>query len=165
MTVYINSTQTATSTPYDNSTSGLIATDVQAAIDESRISNPVNFISITSATAIASSTDTTIGGLTYTNSSGIAIKVVVATNTDITINSTGGVLSYSIYLNGAQVANTLRKTAGDQGALAGAARVTASTACKVIIPNGQTLDVRASVSTGNVSIAAGCLYLTKCGDF
>jgi len=155
----------AQSVPFNNATNGFTSNNVQGAIEEARNSPAVNFISIASATAIASSTDTTIVGMTYTNSTGSAIKMTADFCGDFTINTTGGVLSVSIYLNGSQVANTLRKLAGDQGALAGAARVTGVTNCKVTVPNGQTIDVRASVSAGNISIAACSLKLQKCGDF
>lgn len=163
--ITVRQLRTATFGIFSNATNGFTATTVQAAIEEARNSPAVNFISIASATAIASSTDTTIAGLTYTNSTGAAIKMVAEFSGDITISTTGGVLSASIYLNGSQVANSLRKTAGDQGALAGAARVTAFTSCKVTVPNGQTIDVRASVSAGSISIAACGFQLTKCGDF
>ena len=162
---YIHTTEVADSIPFDNSSNGFTATNVQDAIEEAEISTPVNYIATSAGVTRNSSTDATMGGMTYTNSSGASIKVVALFNGDITIGKTGAVLSISFYLNGGQVANTLRKQSSDGGTLSGSCRVTASTQCKVIIPNGQTLDVRWSVSSGTITGGARSIILTKCGDF
>lgn len=151
--------------PFNNATNGFTAINVQAAIEEARNSPAVNFISTSAADTLTSSTDTLLAGMTYTNSSGASIKVLAEFNGDVNIGATGGVLSISFYLNGVQVTDTLRKQAGDQGALAGSTRVTSSTNCKVTIPNGQILQIRWSASAGTITAASRSLCLTKCGDF
>lgn len=161
----ISTTPVAISIPFDNATNGFAATEVQSAIEEARNSPAVNFISTAVSTNMSSSTDAVLSVMTYTNSTGAAIKVTADFNGDINIGAVGGVLSVSFYLNAVQVANTLRKMAGDQGTLAAATRVNASTSCKVTIPNGQTLDIRWSVSSGTITAAGRSLRLMKCGDF
>ena len=158
-------TQVAVSTPFDNSTNGFTANNVQAAIEEARNSPGVNMIQASASINTTSTTDVVMTGQTYTNATGAAIKVVAEFNGDVTISATGGVLSTSFYLNGVQIADTLRKQMADQGALAGPSRFTASLLTKVTIPNGQTLDVRWSTSTGTITAAGRVLMLTRCGDF
>lgn len=116
----------------------------------------LNFNSIAQAPDIASSTDTPIKGLSYKNSSGAAMKVSVDFSGEIEINTVGQTLSVSFYINGTQVPHSLRRTKGEL--------VSVYTNAKVTIPSGQTLEVRASVSSGDITIAACSLRVIKCKE-
>ena len=160
----INISPVASSVPFSNATNGFTADNTQAAIEEARNSPAVNFLSTSTLQNIASSTDTVVTGVSYSNATGGPIKLTATFNADINIPS-GGVLSTSFYLNGTQVADSLRKISGDGGLGAGAFRATSITNSKVTVPNGQTLDVRCSVSSGSIGVTARSNCLIRCGDF
>lgn len=157
---YFISSPTAVSVPFDNSTDGYTATDVQAAIEESSIYNRVIEVSNTTDATTTSGTDAVLTTMSITPTPGSYIAFF---NSSMISNSAGAVISTSIYVNSVQIPETLRKISPfDGGALsATTARGIMDCTGTVTVTSGQTVDVRWSTSGGTATCGARTLILLR----
>lgn len=103
---YISSTQVAISTPFDNSTNGYTATDVQTAIEETNKHLLAIEVSDSSNATTTSGTDALLTTMSITASAG---TYILWFSTSITSNNAGAAITVSLYNNGTQDASTVMK--------------------------------------------------------
>lgn len=156
------SSPVASAIPFDNSTNGFIATDVQAAIEESRFNLQDSEITATATATTSSSTDAVLTTMTVTP---IAGTYMVWFNGDFSIANAGSVISISLYVDAAQQAATLRKLSYfDGGTLsATSARGVGATQMVVTLNGTQVLTLKWSISSGTGTAAARSLMLLRVG--
>lgn len=141
-------TQTADQTPFDNSTNGFTATNVQAAIEEAKAFFASTVVTSVTAPTTSSSTDALLTGMTMSLAAG---TYFVDFTTTMTSDAAGAVISISFYRAGTQLGETLMKISPfDGGALsATTARGAVAINHKIVITGTQTVEVRWSISNGN----------------
>lgn len=152
----------AASIPFDNSTNGFTANNVQAAIEEATYQ-----LSDFEATATASITagtgaDALMTGMTLSPTPGIYIALF---SCDILCATAGAATSVSIYVGGAQIADTLRKVAPfDGGTLSStSARCGVAINKRITVTVGQAIEVRWSASNGTNTAASRTLTIFRVG--
>lgn len=157
---YSSASVVASSVPFDNSSNGFVATDVQAAIEETSNFLTVVEVTATGNTTTTSGTDALMNSMTRTP---IAGTYLVLFNTDINSNAAGSAISLSYYVGGVQVASSLRKTSHfDGGTLsAGSARAVSSLQSVIAVNGSQAIEVRWSTSGGTATAAARSLITIR----
>lgn len=148
--------------PFDNSTDGFVATNVQSAIEEAKASP--SLVSA-EATATASATaptgaDTLIAGMTLTP---VAGTYIVWFSCDITSASAGAAISVSIYAGGVQSTASLRKIIPFSGGTltTGNARGSMSTHITVTVNGSQAIETRWSTSNAGPTTADRSMTIFK----
>lgn len=145
-------TPVAAGIPYDNSTDGWIAEDVQAAIEEAPIHLRAGEVHTTS-TFTLSATPTLIPGITTTP---VAGTYLVWFSDVITVASVGAIATAGLYVGGTLKADSVRAISPFDGGLTSnvnAAGVIAINAL-VTVNGSQAIQVRASTSTGTATCGA-----------
>lgn len=114
-------------------------------------------INATSSANITTGTDATIDTMTVTPA--LAGTYRIDFNTDVNSATSGIVVTYSIYVAGVTVAGTQRKIEPFAGGTltSGSQRIMMTLQEEVTITAGQTIDVRASTSSGTVTVASRTL--------
>lgn len=151
----------ASTIPFDNTASGLVATDVQAAIEESVNFSRTSEVMVTAVATTSSTTDALMDSMTVTPPQ--AGTYLVLFNTDVNSATAGAAISVSYYVAGVQVAASLRKIIPfDGGALsAGAARGIAALQDIIVVTGSQAIEVRWSISSGTATAAARSLITLR----
>lgn len=149
----------AVSVPFDNSTDGWVANNVQAAIEEAPIHLRALNVSGTSTLTVATSTDTLLPGMTLSPPAGL---YQILFSTDVNSAVGGAAISVSIYIGGAQVVSTLRKVVPcPTGLLGGAGRDCVAINDHLTVTTGQAVEVRASTSNTGPTVASRALSLLR----
>lgn len=145
-------TPVAQGIPFDNSTNGWVANNVQAAIEEAPIHLRAGEVSST-ATYTTTTTDALVTGMTTTP---VAGTYLVWFSCDANSTTAGAAVSMSYYVGGVQKADSLRKVSPLDGGLGSNASARCGVAINGLIAvNGsQAIEVRASASTAGQTIAA-----------
>lgn len=156
---HIFSTNVASSTHFDNSTNGYIATDVQAAIEETNKHLLAIEVSATASATAPTGTDALMPTMTITASPG---TYLVYFTCDLNSPNAGAVVSVSIYANGTQIAQSLRKIMPFAGGTltVGNQRIGAATNGLVTLTAG-AIEIRWSTSSGTITTAARTLNLLR----
>lgn len=152
--------EVASSIPFDNSTNGFAATDVQAAIEEAQ--RPViTEVTDTANATTTSGTDALLTTMTITPT--IAGNYMVCFESSITSNAAGAAITYSVYVNGTQQAATVKKMSPlDGGTLSvGSARADASLRKKIAWTTG-TIEIRWSTSGGTATCGPRTMDIMRC---
>lgn len=151
--VYI--TPVAPGIPYDNSTDGWVANNVQAAIEEAPIHLRAGEVSST-ATYTTTTTDALITGMTVTL---VAGTYLVWFSCDANVSTAGAAVSASYYVGGVQKADSLRKIVPFDGGLGSvtAARGAISINGLITVNGTQAIEVRGSSSTAGQTLATRTL--------
>lgn len=152
----ISTTQVASSTPFDNSSNGYIATDVQAAIEESNKHLIAGEVNATASATAGTGADALMTTMTVTPAAG---TYLVNFSCDITSNTSGAAISVSIYVGGSQKADSLRKIIPFSGGTltSGNARGFCGTNGLVTVNGSQAIEIRWSASSGTNTTAARTL--------
>lgn len=160
MILPIYSSPVAKQVPFDNSSNGFLATDVQAAIEES-----ANYLTVTETTSTTpvnttSGTDVLMTSMTVTP---VAGTYLVLFNTDLNSNNAGAAISISYYVGGAQLAVSQRKVIPfDGGALsAAAARGMGCLQSRITVNGSQAIEVQWSTSGGTATAANRSLITVR----
>lgn len=148
--------QVAKSIPFDNSSNGFAATDVQAAIEESTYNLTDGEVSATNQITAGTGSDALMSGMTFTP---VAGSYLVWFSTDINSSTAGAVTSVSIFVGGVQKADSLRKVQPfDGGALSQlAGRGAVAINGKVTVNGSQAVEIRWSASNGTNRCSARTL--------
>lgn len=157
---YTSSSAVATAVPFDNSTNGFTATNVQAAIEEG--SNHATSMEVTataSATAPTGS-DALITSMTLTPVAGTWIAWF---SCDINSAVAGAAISVSLYVGGVQNAASLRKIVPFSGGTltSGSARGAVAINGTVTVNGSQAIEVRWSTSNAGPTAASRALTLLR----
>lgn len=150
MSEYVSTSQVAASTPFDNATNSYVATDTQAAIEETnKHLIAAEAIDANNATT-TSGTDAVLTSMTITPGAG---TYMVWFSSSITSNNAGAAISYSYYVNAVQKAATLNKISPFDGGTLSAttARGAVSLVSLITVTAGQAIDVRWSTSGGTAT--------------
>lgn len=152
--------QPAIATPFDNTTNGFNAIDVQSAIEESKNTLTLTQITDTSNATTSSGTDVLLTTMTNTPVSGTWL---VQFNGSTTSNAAGMAISFSIFVNGVQDAGSLIKVIpADGGALSsGSGRAVCTCIGTAVVNGSQAIEIRWSTSTGTATCHARRLILTR----
>lgn len=158
--------QSASATPFDNTTNGFVSIDVQAAIEESKNTATVLRANVTASTTTSSGTFSVIGGATLTPAAGTYL--VIWSGSFAVTSGANGSGEISIFLGGTQQAVTTR-TAGINVALLlgliGTSTVNpgGDSSITTLVANGsQAIDVRfRSVSGDTMQCSRGNLILLR----
>lgn len=150
MSIQFEKSVVAASVPFDNSTNGFTSTDVQAAIVEASTRLVASEVSATANDTTTSSTDSPLNSMTITPAAG---TYMVWFGTTITSNSAGAAISISLYVGGAQKADSLRKITPLDGGLgsSGSSRGTSDINALVTVNGSQALVVQWSISSGTAT--------------
>lgn len=153
-------TQTAISIPFDNSTDGFVATNVQAAIEEAGKHLASIEVSDTGTISAPTGTDALMTTMSITPTPGTYICWFTC---DINSGVGGAAISCSIYVNGVQDASSLRKVIPFAGGTltTGAARAAMAINRTVAVTTGQTVQVRWSSSNAGPTAAARVLTMLR----
>lgn len=162
LTPYVSSTQTAVSTPFDNSTNGFIATDVQAAIEETTRYLTDLEVSATGSTSVTTSV-AVMNSMTLTPS--LAGSYLAWFSCDIESGVAGAAITVQFYVNAVADASSQRKIIPFSGGTltSGSGRGTVAFQKVLTVTAGQTIDVRWSSSNNGPTAAARTLTLLKVG--
>lgn len=137
---YVSSTSVASSTPFDNSTNGFTATDVQAAIEEAQTHLFSTEVSATADTTTTSSTDVLLNAMTITPTSG---TYLVWFTTTIDHSNQSIPITFSIYAGGTQKADSVRAVITRPNAIgANSLTATVSTQGQVVVNGSQAVEIR-----------------------
>lgn len=149
----------AVSVPFDNTTNGFVANNVQAAIEEARYNLFDSEASGTSAIT-ATTSDTLMSGMTLTPAAG---SYLTWFSCDINSATTGSVTSISIYVGGVQKADSLRKVQPFDGGTLSAttARCGVATNGVVSVNGSQAIEIRWSDSNGTNTVNARTLNILR----
>lgn len=154
-------TQVAISTPFDNSSNGYTANNVQAAILESATKLTEFEATATTSTNTSSGTDALMNSMTLTLAAGTYIAWF---SCDINSPTAGAAISVSLYNNAVQIADSLRKIIPFSGGTltSGSARGCVAINKVVTVSTGN-LEVRWSTSSGTVTAASRTLTVLRVG--
>lgn len=144
---YGSSSTVAAAVPFDNSTNGFVATDVQAAIEEATFHLTSHEITATGTITTTSSTDAVMTSMTETPPAGTWLYMF---NCDVISNNFNQTLSFSFYLAAVQIAVTKRQLIPyDGGTLGGTtARDIVQLQSIITTTGSQVVDVRWSSTAG-----------------
>lgn len=144
MQQYINKSQVASSVPFDNSTNGFTATDVQTAIEEIRPN--ATEVSATSDTTTTSSTDVLMTTMTLTP---VAGKYFVSFSTTVDHSAQSVDVVVSIYVGGSLKTDSVRSVVPRFNGI-GANSLSPSVCTNGIVTvNGtQAIEIRWKVASG-----------------
>lgn len=150
----------AVSIPFDNSTNGYIANNVQAAIEESSFHLFDSEVSATAGITAGTGADALMTGMTSTP---VAGTYLLWFSCDINSPTAGAVVSVSIYVGGTQKADSLRKVEPFSGGTltSGSARAMAATNGIVTVNGSQAIEIRWSSSAGSCTAAARTMNLLR----
>lgn len=145
-------TPVAQGIPFDNSTDGWVANDVQMAIEEAPIHLRAGEVNST-VTYTTTTTDALVTSMTITP---VAGTYLVWFTCDASCTTAGAAVSASYYVGGVQKADSLRKVVPFDGGLGSNASARGAIAINSLITvNGtQAIEVRASASTAGQTIAS-----------
>lgn len=158
--IHISNTEVASSIPFDNTDgNGYVATDVQAAIEESNKHLLAIEVSATASTTVNTSTDTLMNTMSVAASPG---TYLVYFSCDLSSPTAGAVVSVSIYQNATQVPQSLRKIMPFTGGTltTGSQRVGCSTNGLITLTAG-SIEIHWSTSSGTITAAARTLNLLR----
>lgn len=147
---YVSTNDVASSVPFDNSTDSYVATDVQAAIEETNKHLIAAEVSDTANATTTSGTDAVLTGMTVTPGAG---TFLVWFSSSITSNNAGASISYSYYVNGVQKSDSVRKISPFDGGTLSATTARGDTSLNglITVTAGQAIDVRWSTSGGTAT--------------
>lgn len=153
-------TQVAVSTPFDDSTNGWVANNVQAAIEEAPIHLRSIEVSATSTVTAPTGTDALMTTMTITPNPG---TYIVWFSCDINSAVAGAAISVSLYVGGTQQAVSLRKVIPFSGGTltSGSGRACVSINQIVTVTTGQSVEVRWSTSNAGPTAAARTLDMLR----
>lgn len=159
---YVTQTQVASSTPFDNSTNGFVANDVQAAIEEASFELIDSEITATASATAGTGADALMTGMTITPAAG---KYIVWFSCDINAINAGAATSVSIYVGGSQIAASLRKVVPFCGGTltSGSARCGVAVHGTVTVNGSQAIEIRWSASSGTNTVADRTLTTLRVG--
>ena len=150
----------ASSIPFDNTGTGFIATDVQAAIIEGVNRNTTIQVSSVATATTASTTDALLTTMSITPT---PAQYLAFFNSSMIADAAGQAISASFYVGGTQVPESLRKIApADGGALSvGTARGIMDVMGIITVTTGQTVEVRWSTSSGTATCGPRTFVLLR----
>lgn len=155
---YSSSTQVASSVPFDNSTDGFVATDVQTAIEEARTITQQE-ATATADTTTTSTTDVLVTGMTLTPASGTYI-VFFSAGVDHSNQSVAVVVS--LYSGGVQKASSVRSPIPRFNGV-GAITLTPIVAINgtVVVNGSQAIEIRWKTASGTATMHQRILNILK----
>lgn len=142
---------------FDNTVNKFVADNVQAAIEEAC---KVNAVTATANATTTSGTDALITGMTATPTVG---TWYFSFDSSMISNNAGAIITYSIYLGGAQIAATIRTIAPFDGGTLSAlnARGAAVVNAVVAVNGSQAVEVRWNTSGGTATCGARALHYRR----
>lgn len=158
----IRLTQVAVSTPFDNSTDGWVANNVQAAIEEAPIHLRGAQAALTSAfTFSTAGTVFAMPGLTYTVPATGTYLVMFTGAGEVAL--AGNTLTLGIYLAGTVVANTSRTIAPFDGGALSAGNAISGVASTWIVTatTSQVITIQGSSSANTSILNSGALVVLR----
>lgn len=160
MTPLFSVSDVASSVPFDNSTNGFIATDVQDAIEEATHKLVHYEVSATASALAPTGTNTLINSMTISPAAG---TYIVWFDCDINSGSAGAAITCSIYVGGVQDVSSVRKIVPFSGGTltSGSARGIMALHCTVVVTSGQAVEIRWSSSNSGPTAAARTLTLLR----
>lgn len=152
----------AVAIPFDNSTNGFTATNVQTAIEEAATHQPHTEVSATASASAPTGADVLLNSMTISPSAGVYVAWF---STDVTSGVAGATISLSFYVGGTQDAASLRKIIPFSGGTltSGNARGAVAFQRTVTITAGQALEVRWSTSNAGPTAAARTMTIVRVG--
>lgn len=156
----ISSTQVAISTPFDNSTNGYVATNVQAAIEETNIHLLAIEVSATANATTTSGTDALLTTMTVNPAGGTYILFFSASANS---NNAGSVITFSVYNNNVQDASTIRLVSPFDGGALSVASATGVVSIQrtVVVTAGTSIQIRWNTSGGTATCSARTLTMLR----
>lgn len=150
---YSGATTVAAAVPFDNSTNGFTATDVQAAIEEATTHLSATEVTASGTITTTSATDALMTSMTMTPVAGTYLFLF---NTDVISNNFNCTVSFSFYVGGVQTAITLRQVVPfDGGSLGGTtARDCVQLQSLITVNGSQAVEVRWSRTTGGTATSS-----------
>lgn len=159
--------RTAINNTFNNSTNGFVSTNVQAAIEEARNTNPYSYVTSTTAVSTSSTTYTTVTGMSITP---VAGTYLVIFNTRATTTGASAQAEFALFNAGTRVTESTREVSCNIQLL-GLITIslntigTSGTSVAVITVNGsQAIDTRfRSVNGGSITFTERNLTLLRIG--
>lgn len=159
MGAHIYESPTAYGIPFDNSTNGFTAINVQAAIEEARVVISSQITATANATT-TSGTNALLTGMTITPAAG---TYLVMFSGSMNLNAAGSTGSMSLYVAGAQITHTVRNSSVFDGGALSATSATGAIALQHIatVTGSQVVQIEWSVSSGTATCGPRTLTLLR----
>lgn len=158
---YVASTQVAASVPFDNSTDGYVATNVQAAIEEAGKHLAAIEVSDTANATTTSGTDALLTGMSITATPG---QYIVWFTGAININAAGNIATVSLYNNGVRDTSTVRAISPfDGGALSALSASGIAAIQRTVVVTAGSIQIEWNVNGGTATCGPRTLTMLRIG--
>lgn len=157
---YLTTTPVASSVPFDNSTDGFTATDVQAAIEEA--GHKLTVIQLSDST-LNTTTLATFSAMTGMSTTPAAGTYLVTFNTSVSSPTAGAIASFAIYVGGTQDAGSVSRAAPLDGGVGATPPAIGNVTCigTAVVNGSQAIAAQWASSSGTMTITVKRMTLLR----